>query len=91
MSFYNWTIQNLVLPLSDVILGRSVSKHLRFLHGSQWWSSEELKEYQSERLRALIKPTYTNVPYYHDLFNEGQLTPDDIETTDDLLKLPLFT
>ncbi len=91
MSFYSRMTQNLVLPLSDAVLGRSVSKYLRFLDKSQWWSPEELKEYQNEKLRALVKHAYTNVPYYHDLFNERKLTPDDIRTTDDLLKLPVLT
>jgi len=91
MSFYSRMTQNLVLPLSDVVLGRSVSKHLKFLDKSQWWSPEELKEYQNEKLRALVKHAYTNVPYYHNLFKERKLIPDDIKTTDDLLKLPMLT
>ena len=91
MAFWNWVTQDLVLPLSDLFLGRSISKHLRFLQESQWWSAQELKEYQNEKLRALIKHAYTNVPYYHNLFNENKLTPEDIKTTDDLTKLPLLT
>lgn len=91
MAFYNWITQNLVLPLSDLALGRSISKYLKFLQKSQWWSPEELKEYQNEKLRALVKHAYTNVPYYHELFKERKLIPGDIKTTNDLVKLPILT
>ncbi len=91
MAFYNWATENLVLPLGDLVRGYSVSKHLKFLQKSQWWSAEELKEFQNEKLRALIKHAYANVPYYHDLFNQIKLEPDDIRTTDDLVKLPILT
>jgi len=91
MSFYNWLTENLVLPVSDLALGRSISKYRRFLEKSQWWSQGQLKEYQNEKLRALIKHAYTNVPYYQELFDEMKLKPEDIRTTDDLLKLPILT
>ena len=91
MSFYNWLTENIVLPLSDIALGRSISKHIKFLEKSQWWSPNELKEYQNEKLRAIIKHSYENVPYYHELFNKRKLEPTDIKTTDDLLKLPILT
>ncbi|MHC4115522.1 MAG: phenylacetate--CoA ligase family protein, partial [Planctomycetota bacterium] len=91
MSTYNWVVENLILPLSDLVLGRAISKHLRFVRKSQWWSAEELKEFQNEKLGALVKHAYENVPYYHDVFKERKLTVDDIRTTDDLVKLPILT
>ena len=91
MSLYNLLTENLILPLSDLALGRSISKHRRFLQDSQWWSADQLQEYQNEKLRALIKHAYMNVPYYRELFDERKLKPEDIKTTDDLLKLPMLT
>jgi len=91
MSFYNWLTENLILPFSDFALDYSIATHLKFLQQSQWWSTEELKQYQNEKLRAVIKHAYENVPYYRDLFEERKLTPGDIKTTEDLLKLPLLT
>ena len=91
MPFYNWVTEKLVLPLSDLALGRSISKHLKFVQKSQWWSVEELKEFQNEKLRALVKHAYANVHYYQEVFKERKLTPDDIKTTDDLVKLPILT
>ena len=91
MSIRNTITENIILPLSDIMLGDSVYKHLKFLKKSQWWSESELKEYQNEKLRALIKHAYNNVPYYNNLFKERKLTLKDIKTTDDLVKLPILT
>jgi phenylacetate-CoA ligase len=91
MSIRNLFTEKIILPLSDIALGQSVSKHLKFLHRSQWWTEVELKEYQNEKLRALIKHAYDNVPYYTELFNNLNFTPSSIKTTDDLVKLPILT
>jgi phenylacetate-CoA ligase len=91
MNIRNYITEKIILPLSDIALGQSVSKHFKFLQKSQWWSESELKEYQNEKLRALIKHAYENVPYYTELFDSLNLTPSDINTTDDLVKLPILT
>lgn len=90
MAINNWISENIILPLSDIALGQSIKKHLDFLLKSQWWSENELKEYQNEKLRALIKYAYENVPYYNDLFKKLKLKPDDIKNTNDLVKLPIL-
>lgn len=91
MSFNNYLLEKTILPVSDLVMGQSIAKYLKFLQKSQWWTKSELKEYQNEKLRSLIKHAYENVPYYHNLFKENKLTPEDIKTTDDLYKLPILT
>ncbi len=91
MSAKNSMLENIILPLSDVFLGHSVSNDLRFLMKSQWWSHEQIDEYQNKKLRELIKHSYNNVPYYNDLFAKLKLKPDDIKTKNDLYKIPLLT
>ncbi|MHC4359712.1 MAG: hypothetical protein ACYSTN_02765 [Planctomycetota bacterium] len=59
MSTYNWVVENLILPLSDLVLGRAISKHLRFVRKSQWWSAEELKEFNMLMRMFLIITTYS--------------------------------
>jgi len=49
----NYINEKIILPLSDIALRQSIKKHLDFLQKSQWWSENELKEYQNEKLRAL--------------------------------------
>ena len=91
MSFYNWITKNIILPASDLVLGRSIYKHLNFLEKSQWWTKNELEEFQNEKLCDIIKHAYENVPYYNEMFKERKLRPEDIKTSDDLVKLPILT
>ena len=53
--------------------------------------AEQLRELQSERLRAQIKHVYANVPHYRKLMDEKGVTPDDIQSVDDLKKLPFIS
>jgi phenylacetate-CoA ligase len=84
-------IKKIILPLSDLVLKRSISKHLKFLEKSQWWSLEELEKFQNERLKVLINHCYENVPYYTKLFDSLNLKPSDFTSKEDLKKLPILT
>ncbi|MCJ7654849.1 MAG: phenylacetate--CoA ligase family protein [Dehalococcoidia bacterium] len=46
---------------------------------------------QNTKLRALIKHAYENVPYYRRVFEERGWTDKDIQTVNDLPKLPILT
>ena len=59
------------------------------LEKTEQLSPDELKELQSKKLRALVKHSYENVPYYHWLFDQANLNPDDIKTVDDITKIPI--
>lgn len=58
---------------------------------TQWQSYEEQKLQQEKLLRNIIRFAYGNVPYYHKLFKELKISPDDICTLEDLEKLPILT
>lgn len=91
MSIRNFITESIILPLSDLAVGHQISKQLGFLQESQWWSKEQLIEYQSEKLRNLIIHVYRNVPYYREVMDERCLKPNDIQTVEDLKKLPVLT
>jgi phenylacetate-CoA ligase len=46
---------------------------------NQWNSYEELKEEQEKQLKVMINFAYKNVPYYHKLFDDLKLSPDEIK------------
>jgi phenylacetate-CoA ligase len=71
--------------------GRSFRRTLEELEKSQWFSAEEFESLQNQRLAALIRHCYANVPYYRDVMRARSLTPDDITTVRDLEKLPFLT
>lgn len=83
--------RHFVLPISDFITGWSIAKALSFLEESQWWSYEQLVNFQNSRLRMLIDHVYHNVTYYRNIMIDRGLTPDDFSTVEDLNKLPILT
>jgi len=58
---------------------------------SQYWTQQELLDYQWEQLRTLLEYAYANCPYYTDLFNRLSLTPASFKTPDDISQLPILT
>ena len=52
---------------------------------------EEMKALQSEKLVKQVKRVWDNVPYYRNLMEEKGVTPDDIQSIDDLYKLPFLS
>lgn len=48
----------------------------------------ELKQVQNERLRETVERVYFNVPYYRHKMQEAGLGPENINSTDDLSRLP---
>ncbi|MFB0526483.1 MAG: phenylacetate--CoA ligase family protein [bacterium] len=52
-------------------------------------SPSELDELQNRKLRAVVKFAYENVLYYHKLFDSVNLTPEEIRTKEDLVKIPI--
>jgi phenylacetate-CoA ligase len=71
--------------------GKKFQKKLDEFEKMQWYSLDELKEYQNEKLKALIKHCYENVPYYRMVMDQNKLKPSDIKSVDDLYKLPILT
>ena len=88
---YSKLFRSFIFPLMELSQGTKIQKYLKWLEKTQWWKPEELEELQNKRLRSLIRHAYENVPYYHRLFKELKLRPDDIKTKDDLHKLPVLT
>ena len=89
--FRNFIQENIILPMGDLITGQRVRKYLSFMLKSQYWTRAQIEAFQNERLRALIVHAYNHVPYYHDVMVERGLTPDDIQTKADLVKLPIIS
>jgi phenylacetate-CoA ligase len=49
---------------------------------------EDMEALQLERLQQSVRHVYENVPFYREKFAEKGLTPEDIQSLDDLKKLP---
>lgn len=68
-------------PLLD-----AVRRHYRLLRSAQYWSEEELREYQLRDLRRLVRHAWQNVPLYADLWG----SEPQINDWSDLEALPIL-
>jgi phenylacetate-CoA ligase len=66
--------------------------------GNKYWNPAmecmdraDMKKLQSERLVALVKRVYDNVPFYRKKMDDINVKPSDIKSIDDLYKLPFTT
>ncbi|UCH14159.1 MAG: phenylacetate--CoA ligase family protein [Bacteroidales bacterium] len=66
-------------------------KTKRFLKKTEYNSKEEIEAKQLRLLKRIIEHSYKNVPYYHDLFNRENISPDDIKKLEDIKKIPYLT
>ena len=49
---------------------------------------EEMRKLQSLRLKRVVEHAYHNSPFYRKKMQEMGITPDDVQTIDDITKLP---
>lgn len=54
-------------------------------------SREQMRTLQSERLRKTVHRVYHSTPFYRHKMQEMGVTPDDIQSIDDIVKLPFTT
>lgn len=54
-------------------------------------SLAEIKEYQRERLKIIIRHAYEHVPYYREIMYKRKLVPEDFKDLPDITKMPVLT
>jgi phenylacetate-CoA ligase len=54
-------------------------------------SRDEMSDLQGNRLHKIVEYVYHNVPFYRNKLQAMDITPDDIQTIDDIVKLPFTT
>ena len=91
MSLYSLLDQKIIIPLAERLKGRNLTGEIRFLSSTEWLSEKDLYDLQSNKLKRLIEHCYRNVPYYKRVFDERGITPEDIQSREDLAKLPILT
>lgn len=88
---YDLIARHILGPLLDFSRGPKIIKYINQLEESQWWPRNKILELQNERLRKLVRHAYDNVPYYRELFDKRRLNPNDIQSSADLVKMPVLT
>ena len=54
-------------------------------------SRDEMSALQGKRLHKIVEYVYHNVPFYRHKLQEMDIRPDDIQTIEDIKKLPFTT
>ena len=63
-----------------------VGLRLTLLWGSQYWSRQKIREFQSKRLVEVMRYAVTHVPYYRRL----NIEPREIRSPADLARFPIL-
>jgi len=79
------------LKLTDLLTGKNISGYYREYCNTQWYSKEQMIDYQLRKLRSLISHCFVNVPYYTRIMNEGGINPNAVKSLDYLKQFPVLT
>ena len=60
-------------------------------HNKECMSRDQMHDLQGKRLQKLVKKVYHSTPFYRRKMQEMDLTPGDIRTIEDIVKLPFTT
>ena len=77
--------------IQDLVRGTHIRRTGKFLMQSDKWGKEQLTAYRLTKLKILVKKCYEYVPYYRTLFQSLGLKPEDINTLEDIRKIPVLT
>ncbi len=65
----------------------NTGKHMIWNESIECMDRESLRKIQSIRLKKIVDYVYHNTPFYRKKMQEMGITPDDINTIDDIVKL----
>ena len=90
-----WT-QNIMLNIYSLSIhweryGKPFARAFEELQQTQWYSPEQIREYQLVRLQKLIKHAYETVPFYRKRYDEYGVRPEDIKDLHDITRFPILT
>lgn len=90
MSVYGSFVRSLIMP-NIKYAGIEFWENYRLLEKTQWMTREDLERLQWKKLKAIITHAYEHVPYYRSLFKMADVTPFDIKSPEDMLRIPITT
>jgi phenylacetate-CoA ligase len=88
---YSKFVRHFYFPLTQRFKGESITSYLKILKSNEILSFPELQNIQMTKLWHILKVAYRNVPYYRDIFDQLNIKPEDIRSTQDFAGLPFLT
>lgn len=77
--------------ISDLLSGKTVWKYYKNYLNTQWFSVNQLKAFQNEKLHHLLSHCSKNVPYYKKLIANRNINLDNPNAFEILSQFPLLT
>src|SRR5258708_9737583 len=90
-TLYSRALENILLPAHNLARRRSYVRNRKFLEDSQWWTRDQLMEFQWREIRALVEHAFTTVPYYQKKYADAGVRLADVRTPQDFARLPTLT
>jgi phenylacetate-CoA ligase len=88
---YPRILESVLLPAYDRVRGRRYMERRNFLEGSQWWSTERLREFQWAELKRLLTHVFASVPYLKHKYRAAGIALEDVKDWADFRRLPPLT
>lgn len=73
----------------DIVFGKSFRQNKKFLKDAEWWSRQQILEYQLSALNSICMLA-GRTPYYKKIFSEYGFNHHDITSLSDLSRLPVI-
>ncbi len=84
-------LKRTIFSVGQRLRNPSITPWLKFLKASDQWTIEHLEQYQLEKLQELVQFAYRYAPFYREKFDALGLKPEDIQSLEDVQKLPTLT
>lgn len=81
---------HIILPIAEKLIGVCSTKWLKQIQSMSIWTPEQVTTWQNEHLQKLVRHVYEHTVYYRRIFDDLGLTPKDIQTIEDLKKIPII-
>ena len=90
MDLYGPLLAKALFPAFEAMRGRPTIGLLQYLHTTERWSIDALRDLQLGFLRRLLRHAYTHTAHYRAVLDEAEVRPEDFTSIDDLSKLPIL-
>jgi phenylacetate-CoA ligase len=75
----------------DVVKRTCILKYYKLFRSTLHWSANQVRQFQAEKLKDIIRYAYENSLFYRQRFEANNITPDQIRKPEDLYRIPPLT
>lgn len=90
-TLYCFFVQHIGIRVGDFLFKQNILERIQYLRKAQYMPLDKLEEEKAKLLKILIKTSYNEVPFYKELFDKYKIKPEEINSPNDLNKIPIVT